>query len=413
MTETTKNGIRRKRSGDTPVAQYSVGNGEPTNCSQSDSEESETHAMRPNVSSPSMSALAEYRSTTTPQEVSDIPSLFISNISRADLSSQDGLLKVFGEFGKVGEAYFVKKQGPGEYECAVLNFDSWREAEATLKRYEEHLLKKERDWASVPAVRYARPRAGTQTNAISPRRLFIGQLPKSIREEQMREWFSQFGDIEEASMLYKNNQFAGCGFVQYSSWASCDAAISQTRGRVVFDSEKEQRSHVVVKYARSTKCYNRNNRSLHERQDWEATAFAGGWLYDPMSAHYCYGQMFPIPNDYIADQSYMPAASISSTISHYMPAIVRQAQESVDSRKIFIGQLPKEYTEEHLYALFAQFGNIEDVTLLRKGNESKCCGFVTYKLRMQALGAVEGANKARITVGTRPLVVRLARSRRR
>jgi RNA recognition motif-containing protein len=124
------------------------------------------------------------------------------------------------------------------------------------------------------------------------------------------------------------------------------------------------------------------------------------------------GQIFPIPyDDYIPDHGYMPPAASGS---HYMPTTVPQSQESVDSRKLFVGQLPKEYTEEHLYAIFAQFGNVEDITLLRnEGNESKCCGFVTYKYRVEALGAIEATNRVKIDVGGRPLVVRLANSRRR
>ena len=222
------------------------------------------------------------------QAVSDTPSLFVSNISRADVPNQDSLLKVFSEFGNVAKAYFAKKQGSSDYDCAIIHYDSWTEAEKTLKRFEGHILGKERYWVSLPVVRYARPRGGRHTKGISPRRIFIGQLPKSIGEEELRGWFSQFGDIEDVSLLYKKNEFAGCGFVQYSTWASCDSAISQTHGKVVFDSEKEQRSPVVVRYARAAKSNDRNTRLIHEnRQGWEAMASAGGWPCHPMTiTHY-------------------------------------------------------------------------------------------------------------------------------
>ena len=208
------------------------------------------------------------------------------------MPNQDSLITVFAEFGNAVKAYFVKKQGSSDYDCAIVQFRSWSEAEKTLKRYEQHVLGKERDWVSIPVVRYARPRStGPRTKGLSPRRLFIGQLPKSIGEEELRGHFSQFGDIEEVSVLYKKNEFAGCGFVQYSTWASCDSAISQTHGKVVFDSEKEQRSPVVVRYATSAKYNNdRNNHSLYEnRQGWEAMASAGGWACHPMTIpqYYC------------------------------------------------------------------------------------------------------------------------------
>ena len=120
------------------------------------------------------------------------------------------------------------------------------------------------------------------------------------------------------------------------------------------------------------------------------------------------GQMFPVPyDDYTPDQAAAPGY-------HYMSTYHTQTQENVDTRKVFVGQLPKDYTEEHIYAIFAQFGNIEDITLLRnESNESKCCGFVTYKYRLQALGAIRASSKVKIDAGGRPLVVRLANSRRR
>ena len=46
--------------------------------------------------------------------------------------------------------------------------------------------------------------------------------------------------------------------------------------------------------------------------------------------------------------------------------------------KLFVGQVPFDAAESDLLAMFSQYGPIVDASILRKGGQSKGCGFVTY-----------------------------------
>ena len=107
-------------------------------------------------------------------------------------------------------------------------------------------------------------------------------------------------------------------------------------------------------------------------------------------------------------QSLSPMQSMQSSLST-LPAMMSIPLEDVDSRKIFIGQLPPAADEEDVASAFAMFGPIENVSVLR--NSSARCGFVTFASRHQALVAVDAMHGAVPFPESRPIVVRLASRR--
>lgn len=57
---------------------------------------------------------------------------------------------------------------------------------------------------------------------------------------------------------------------------------------------------------------------------------------------------------------------------------------------MFVGQIPKNYTEKQCYDLFSEYGEIHSLNLLRErgnSNLSKGCLFITYYTRRAALDA--------------------------
>eukprot|EP01059_Diplonema_ambulator_P004735 TRINITY_DN14467_c0_g2_i1.p1 TRINITY_DN14467_c0_g2~~TRINITY_DN14467_c0_g2_i1.p1 ORF type:complete len:436 (+),score=116.70 TRINITY_DN14467_c0_g2_i1:479-1786(+) len=96
------------------------------------------------------------------------------------------------------------------------------------------------------------------------------------------------------------------------------------------------------------------------------------------------------------------------------PMQVRFAEGELDKNqdgKLFVGQVPYAANEEDLKRLFGPFGDLTEVALVRKGGQSKGCGFVRFGDRRHAEQAIEALNGTHTMVGGHsPLTVRFADS---
>ena len=74
--------------------------------------------------------------------------------------------------------------------------------------------------------------------------------------------------------------------------------------------------------------------------------------------------------------------------------------------KLFVGQVPYAANEEDLKRLFEPFGELTEVALVRRGGQSKGCGFVRYSDRNCAAAAIEALNgRHTMAGGHSPLTV--------
>jgi RNA recognition motif-containing protein len=80
---------------------------------------------------------------------------------------------------------------------------------------------------------------------------------------------------------------------------------------------------------------------------------------------------------------------------------------SVYLHKLFIGQVPAEANEYDLWNIFAPYGEILELVVLRSAGVSKGCAFLTFSMKHQALHAIQMLNGLQVAPAKR-LVVKFA-----
>ena len=75
-------------------------------------------------------------------------------------------------------------------------------------------------------------------------KIFVGNLPWSIKNDQLRDLFAQFGEIVEAIVIQerRTGRSKGFGFVTFTTPEAADAAVQEMHGK-----EVEGRNIVVNK----------------------------------------------------------------------------------------------------------------------------------------------------------------------
>ncbi|EDQ89884.1 uncharacterized protein MONBRDRAFT_16599 [Monosiga brevicollis MX1] len=82
-----------------------------------------------------------------------------------------------------------------------------------------------------------------------------------------------------------------------------------------------------------------------------------------------------------------------------------------DAMKLFIGQIPRNYSEEDLTHIFSEFGHIYEVMILRdrQTHNSKGCAFLTFTTRQAAVDAIERHHeKTTLPNMSHPMQVKIA-----
>lgn len=74
----------------------------------------------------------------------------------------------------------------------------------------------------------------------------------------------------------------------------------------------------------------------------------------------------------------------------------QSSKDRAEERRLFVGQLSPDMNDEQVANLFAPFGQVEDVSILRdKDGVSKKAAFVRMGTRAEALNAIEGLHQSR------------------
>ncbi|XP_020841376.1 CUGBP Elav-like family member 4 isoform X2 [Phascolarctos cinereus] len=202
-------------------------------------------------------------------------------------------------------------------------------------------------------------------------KLFIGQIPRNLDEKDLKPLFEEFGKIYELTVLKDRftGMHKGCAFLTYCERESALKAQSALH---------EQKTLPGMNRPIQVKPADSESRGGHDYGRERRTREVNSWLY-----RWCQRTGFVFLDHCHGNQK---------------------------DRKLFVGMLNKQQSEDDVRRLFEAFGNIEECTILRgpDGN-SKGCAFVKYSSHAEAQAAINALHGSQTMPGaSSSLVVKFA-----
>eukprot|EP01002_Notosolenus_urceolatus_P014086 NODE_5241_length_721_cov_47.651786_g4409_i0.p1 GENE.NODE_5241_length_721_cov_47.651786_g4409_i0~~NODE_5241_length_721_cov_47.651786_g4409_i0.p1 ORF type:complete len:232 (+),score=37.64 NODE_5241_length_721_cov_47.651786_g4409_i0:53-697(+) len=139
------------------------------------------------------------------------------------------LLGVFGRFG-ASEVLFNPMGRAQNKRAAFVLFETLQGARDALELDEQRLFGTDRN-----PVQLARKAGVLETVP----KLFVGQLPKDIADEEVVELMSQFGELAEVAVK-KHLDRPAFAFVRFANLNECDEAIRELHGKPFWRSDRQQ-----------------------------------------------------------------------------------------------------------------------------------------------------------------------------
>ncbi|XP_071520348.1 CUGBP Elav-like family member 4 isoform X16 [Panulirus ornatus] len=313
-------------------------------------------------------------------------------------------------------------------------------------------------------------RAAYQENNTEDRKLFVGMLSKQQTEEDVRQLFQPYGNIEECTILRgPDGASKGCAFVKYGSHTEAQAAINTLHGSQTMPvSCTGASSSLVVKFADTEK-----ERQLRRMQQMAGNmGLLNPFVFNQFGAYGAYAQVNVSEQQFMQQQAALMAAASQGTYINPMAALATQMPHAaaplangitspvvpptsasvplvwdIQSSKVaqpipngeaatlqpsaaypgmpysgvgcsisgpegcnlFIYHLPQEFGDAELMQMFLPFGNVisSKVFIDRATNQSKCFGFVSFDNPASAQAAIQAMNGFQI--GMKRLKVQLKR----
>ncbi|XP_026070913.1 LOW QUALITY PROTEIN: CUGBP Elav-like family member 1 [Carassius auratus] len=186
-------------------------------------------------------------------------------------------------------------------------------------------------------------------------KMFVGQIPRTWSEDQLRELFEPYGAVYEINVLRDRSQnppqSKGCCFVTY--------------------------------YTRKSALEAQN--ALHNMKILPG-------MHHPI-------QMKP------ADSERKTTVSCAAITFLFFPCV-----SAIEDRKLFIGMISKKCNENDVRLMFSPYGQIEESRILRGPDGlSRGCAFVTFTARQMAQSAIKSMHQSQTMEGcSSPIVVKFA-----
>ncbi|KAE8744665.1 hypothetical protein FOCC_FOCC008668 [Frankliniella occidentalis] len=188
---------------------------------------------------------------------------------------------------------------------------------------------------------------GRLENCRSARRLLVGKIPITVKPEEIKELFSEFGDVLYVRFLTKSNK--------------AKAATANI--------PKFHRALVYVPDDRTVENILRNRPIAYDgcyHFDEKQGQF-GRWLLNVKEDR---TKMHGVAN---AKQQRKTKTSAKKS------APLNSSQDNEAARKVFANQVPLDSTESDLANFFSNYGAVTSVVKVRHGVGQKCMAFITFE----------------------------------
>ncbi|XP_066972990.1 CUGBP Elav-like family member 4 isoform X9 [Macrobrachium rosenbergii] len=154
------------------------------------------------------------------------------------------------------------------------------------------------------------------------RKLFVGMLSKQQTEEDVRQLFQHYGNIEECTILRgPDGASKGCAFVKYGSHSEAQAAINSLHGSQTMPvSRTGASSSLVVKFADTEK-----ERQLRRMQQMAGNmGLLNPFVFNQFGAYGAYAQVNVTEQQFMQQQAALMAAASQGTYINPMAALATQ-----------------------------------------------------------------------------------------
>ncbi|XP_069185277.1 CUGBP Elav-like family member 4 isoform X4 [Procambarus clarkii] len=154
------------------------------------------------------------------------------------------------------------------------------------------------------------------------RKLFVGMLSKQQTEEDVRQLFQPYGNIEECTILRgPDGASKGCAFVKYGSHTEAQAAINTLHGSQTMPvSRTGASSSLVVKFADTEK-----ERQLRRMQQMAGNmGLLNPFVFNQFGAYGAYAQVNVSEQQFMQQQAALMAAASQGTYINPMAALATQ-----------------------------------------------------------------------------------------
>ncbi|CAH1797499.1 unnamed protein product [Owenia fusiformis] len=136
--------------------------------------------------------------------------LFVGGLSWD--TTQESLLKFFSKWGEVCDCVVMKNQTTGK--SRGFGFVTYKDPDCVKKVFQTgtHVL----DGRTIdPKV--CNPRHLNQAAANKNRKVFIGGIPPNIEEDDLKEFFSRYGNVADVSIMFdqEKKRSRGFGFMSF------------------------------------------------------------------------------------------------------------------------------------------------------------------------------------------------------